>query len=103
MQSLKFNHVVISYANLLEQKKVLNGQNVHLPHAQEWFGTGKNMKMAVVSLFWDTKGAFDWEIWIQILKFGFKIYNRTRNPKTDFNAEIGFSFLPFDWKIRKRI
>ena len=27
-------------------------------------------------------------------------------PKTDFNAEIfvfGFSFLPFDWEIRKRI
>ena len=23
-----------------------------------------------------------------ILKWGFRIYNRTRNPKTDFNAEI---------------
>ena len=34
-----FNHVAISYANLLEQKKVLNGKNVHLP--QEWFGTPK--------------------------------------------------------------
>ena len=52
------------------------------------------------------KGAFDWEIWISILKSGFRICNRTRNPKTDFNAEIsvfGFSFLPFDWEIRKRI
>ena len=39
-------------------------------------------------------------------KSGFRICNRTRNPKTDFNAEIsvfGFSFLPFDWEIRKRI
>ena len=39
-------------------------------------------------------------------KSGFRICNRTRNPKTDFNAEIsvfGFSFLPLDWKIRKRI
>ena len=39
-------------------------------------------------------------------KSGFRISNRTRNPKTDFNAEIsvfGFSFLPFDWEIRKRI
>ena len=47
-----------------------------------------------------------WEIWILILKSGFRIYNRTRNSKTDFNAEIsvfGFSFLPFDWEIRKRI
>ena len=52
------------------------------------------------------KGAFDWEIWIKILKSGFRICNRTQNPKTDFNAEIpvfGFSFLPFDWEIRKRI
>ena len=37
----------------------LYGKNVHLP--REWFGTPE---MAVVSLFWDTKGAFDWEIWI---------------------------------------
>ena len=39
-------------------------------------------------------------------KSGFRISNRTRNPKTDFNAEIsvyGFSFLSFDWEIRKRI
>ena len=39
-------------------------------------------------------------------KSGFRISNQTRNPKTDFNAEIsvvGFSFLPFDWEIRKRI
>ena len=39
-------------------------------------------------------------------KSGFRICNRTQNPKTDFNAEIsvfGFSFLPFDWEIRKRI
>ena len=39
-------------------------------------------------------------------KSGFRISNPTRNPKTDFNAEIsffGFSFLPFDWEIRKRI
>ena len=39
-------------------------------------------------------------------KSGFRISNRTRNPKTDFNAKIsvfGFSFLPFDWEIRKRI
>ena len=53
-----------------------------------------------------SQGAFDWEIWIQILKSGFPICNRTRNPKTDFNAEIsvyGFSFLSFDWEIRKRI
>ena len=34
-----FNHVAISYANLLEQNEVLNGKNVHLP--QEWFGTPK--------------------------------------------------------------
>ena len=52
------------------------------------------------------KGGFDWEIWIYILKSGFRICNRTRNPKTDFNAEISvfeFSFLPFDWEIGKRI
>ena len=37
-------------------------------------------------------------------KSGFRISNRTRNPKTDFNAEIsvfGFSFLPFDWESEK--
>ena len=41
-----------------------------------------------------------------ILKSGFRIWNRTWNPKTDFSAEIsvfGFSFFPFDWKIGKRI
>ena len=51
------------------------------------------------------QGVFDQEIWIQILKTGFRICNPTRNPKTDFNAEIsvfGFSFLPFDLEIRKR-
>ena len=34
-------HVIekCSYVNLLEQKKVLNGKNAHLP--QEWFGTPK--------------------------------------------------------------
>ena len=40
------------------------------------------------------------------LDFEFRICNRTRNPKTDFNGEIsifGFSLLPFDWEIRKRI
>ena len=50
------------------------------------------------------KGTFDSEIWIQ--KSGFRICSRTRNLKTDFNAEIsvfGFSFLPFDWEIRKTI
>ena len=52
------------------------------------------------------EGSFDWEIWILILKSGFRIWNRTWNPKTDFSAEIsvfGFSFFPFDWKIGKRI
>ena len=40
------------------------------------------------------------------LDFEFRICNRTRNPKTDFIGEIsifGFSLLPFDWEIRKRI
>ena len=34
-----FNQAAISHANLLEQKKVLNGKNVHLP--QERFGAPK--------------------------------------------------------------
>ena len=40
-------------------------------------------------------GAFDWEIFTSILKSRFQICNRTRNPKTDFKAEIfvfGFTF-----------
>ena len=44
------------------------------------------------------KGAFVWEIWIKILKYGFRICNRTRNPKPDFNARIsvlGFPIFPF--------
>ena len=54
----------------------------------------------------NSEGAFDWEIWTKILKSRFRICSRTRNLKTDFNAEtfgFGFSFLPFDWEIRKRI
>ena len=55
-------------------------------------------KIAIVLLFWDTKGAFDWEIWIYILKSGFRICNQTRNPKTNLNAEI--PVLPFDWEMK---
>ena len=43
------------------------------------------------------QGAFDWEIWIQILKSRFRIYNRTRNPKRDFKAEIMLRHLFLDF------
>ena len=49
------------------------------------------------------QGAFDWEIWIQILKSGFRIYNRTRNPKTDFNAEIMLRHLFLDFHFYRSI
>ena len=29
------------------------------------------------------------------LKFGFRIWNQTQNPKTDFNAEIYVAEFPF--------
>ena len=57
-----FNHVAISYANLLEQKKVLNGKNVRLP--PEWFGTPKWPSFHCSGT---QKGAFDWEVWISDL------------------------------------
>ena len=37
-----FNHVAISYANLLERKTFLNSKNVQLP--RKWFGTPKWLK-----------------------------------------------------------
>ena len=71
-------------------------------------------KVARPSIFVDTKiylnkltlGCVRLGNLIYILKCGFRICNGTRNPKTDFNAEIsvfGFAFLSFDWEIRKRI
>ena len=49
----------------------------------------------------NTLGAFDWEIWIQILKSGFRICNKTPNPKTDFNAEKSVFGFPFYRSIGK--
>ena len=43
----------------------------------------------------------DWEIWIYILKSGFRICNRTRNPKKDFNAEKSVFGFPFYRSIGK--
>ena len=48
-----------------------------------------------------TWGAFDSKIWIQIFKSGFRICNRTRNPKTDFNAEISVLDFHFYRSIGK--
>ena len=78
-----FNHVAISYANLLEQKKVLNGKNVHLP--PEWFGTPK----------WPSFHCSGTQRVRSIGKSGFRICNRTRNPKTDLNTEISVFGFPF--------
>ena len=78
-----FNHVAISYANLLEQKKVLNDKNVHLP--PEWFGTPK----------WPSFHCSGTQRVRSIGKSGFRICNRTRNPKTDLNTEISVFGFPF--------
>ena len=78
-----FNHVAIRYANLLEQNKVLNGKNVHLP--PEWFGTPK----------WPSFHCSGTQRVRSIGKSGFRICNRTRNPKTDLNTEISVFGFPF--------
>ena len=49
----------------------------------------------------NTQGMFDWEIWIQILKSGFRICNKTPNPKTDFNAEKSVFGFPIYCSIGK--
>ena len=41
----------------------------------------------------NAEGAFDREIWISILKSGFRICNRTRNSKTDFIADISVFWI----------
>ena len=43
----------------------------------------------------------DWEIWTKILKSWFRIWNWTRNPKTDFKAEISVFGFPFYRSIGK--
>ena len=49
-----------------------------------------------------TQVAFDWEIWIQILKSGFHL--REIRPQGGFQLRISWiSFLPFDWEIQTRI
>ena len=83
-----FNHVAISYANLLGQKKVLNGKNVHLP--PEWFGTAK----------WPSFHCSGTQRVRSIGKSGFRICN----PKTDLNTEIsvfGFPFFRSNGKTEK--
>ena len=86
-----FNQAAISHANLLEQKKVLNGKNVHLP--QERFGAPK----------WPSFHRSGTQRVRSIGKSGsgFRIWNRTRNPKTDFNAEISVFGFPFYRSLRK--
>ena len=43
----------------IETKESFKWKKCSSPTGMVWY-----TKMAVVSLFWDTKGAFDWEIWI---------------------------------------
>ena len=77
-------------------KESFEWQKCSSPTGMVW-----HTKIAIVSLFWDTKCAFDWEIWIYILKSGFRICNQTRNPKTDLNAEISVFGFPFYRSIGK--
>ena len=53
-------------------------------------------KMTIVSSFWDTKGAFDWEIRI-------RISDLKSNAKSEngFNAEISVFGFPFYRSLRK--
>ena len=61
-------------------------------------------KLNITWLLEDTKFLFEW--WIILYLGCVRWGNLDLDFKTDFNAEIfvfGFSFLPFDWEIRKRI
>ena len=61
-------------------------------------------KLNITWLLGDTKFIFEW--WIILYLGCVRWGNLDLDFKTDFNAEIfvfGFSFLPFDWEIRKRI
>ena len=86
-----FNHLAIIYTTLLEQKKVLNGKNVHLP--REWFGKPKWLCFHCSGIQRVRS--------IGNLKSGFRICNRRRNPKTDLNAEISVFGFPFYRSIGK--
>ena len=91
-----FQSRVHQLCKFIRTKESFKWQNRSSPR-----GMVRYTKMAVVSLFQDTKGAFDWEIWIQIIKSGFRICNRTRNPKTDLNAQISIFGFPLYRSIGK--
>ena len=52
---------------------------------------------------WNAQGALDWDIRFSILKSGFQICNRTRNPKTDFNAGIMLRYFFLDFHCYRSI
>ena len=54
-----------------------------------------------MSRIYDTLGAFDWEIWIRISDL--QSNAKSENSFQRCNICFWFSFLPFDWEIRKRI
>ena len=51
--------------------------------------------------FQESKVAFDWKIWMHILKSGLWICNRTR--KTDFTSEKSVLKVDFNYEIQIRI
>ena len=92
-------HFSITWRSAMQihwNKESFKWQKCSSPTGMVWY-----TKMAIVSLFWDTKGAFDREIWVKILKSGFRICNQTRNPKTDLNAGISVFGFPFHCSIGK--
>ena len=55
-------HFSITWRSAMQiywNKESFKWQKCSSPTGMVW-----NTKMAIVSLFWDTKGAFDWQIWI---------------------------------------
>ena len=59
-----------SLCKFIGTKESFKWQKCSSPTGMVWY-----TKMAVVSLFWDTKGAFDWEVWISELKSNAKSEN----------------------------